>query len=525
MSESIKSYIRDERDYKHIPNQSDLNVEFKGFSEDEFIQFSPLLQKMIRSYMAKSSEISDADWLSAELAKELPCEKEEDIAAITQDILSSVKDYNDIKKDAVSARNMGDEPDEWFADKLTSSFAGTMEAQAFGERLAELDVMLHQSNKEMMDVVTTKSGSINMNPNLDGFIAEQDLVSTFNMNAKLTNSNYEARLINPEGANFGKNSVDIGIYDKSSGHLAQRYQVKAGKDPVSDYYMLKKGNFYPNQRKIVSHGHEKIVEELLPGHHTVTDRLEAPDGTTSAPLDKNKCKRIQQDVQNGKSLPIRDWTDFDNKSLALHLGKEVAFAGVAGAALEAGMNIAGKAISGERIEADEVVAAAIRSGADSGIKTATACALTVASKKGILPCLVGASTKSISMVACYAIESVRIIADYLSGEIDGSEAAARFMWLAATTYIANTISGALGLGLGTLLSGAIVLACTPVGAAVAIGAGLVAGAIAFGSEICEIASSIVDGIGNVVSDVWDGVTSVISDIGSAVGEIFDSIFG
>ena len=64
----------------------------------------------------------------------------------------------------------------------------------------------------MINVVTTQAGTINQNPNLDGFIAEQELVNTFNANASLENSNFRARVLQPDaGQTYGKNSVDIAV--------------------------------------------------------------------------------------------------------------------------------------------------------------------------------------------------------------------------------------------------------------------------------------------------------------------------
>lgn len=490
-------------------------IKVDGLSQKEFSEFIPLMRTFTDEYAAKSPTESDTHWLSSMMMKELPNEKPSDVVIISQDIVTAIQDHIHLSKQAANARVLGQQPEEWVADNL-SALSQELGTQEFGNRLAALDGMLHHSNQEMMTALTTKSGTINMNKNLHGFIAEQDLVSTFNQNAQLANSAYEARLMNPEGANFGKNSVDIGIYEKSSGHLTQRYQVKAGGTESNTIGMIKQGN-YNNQRLIVPKGQVTGVKEHFSKSRSISDCLEAPDGTKSAPLDRDKCKAWQKDAQEGKGLPTRNWTEFDNKALAIHLGKEVAFAGLAGAAMGAGLNMAEKALSGQKIEANEVIKAAIHSGADAGIKAATAGALTVASKKGILPVLAGVGAKSIATIACYAIESMKIIGDYLSGIIDGKEAAARFLWLGATTFIASKV-----LGIGALAG---VVLFTPIGTAVAVGVGLVAGVMAFGSEICEVAASIVEGVSDVVSDVWSGITSVVSDAVSAIGSIFDSIFG
>ncbi len=56
-----------------------------------------------------------------------------------------------------------------------------------------------------------------MNPNLDGFIAEQELVNSFNNSAVLEGSKYRAEALTPDV--YGKNSFDIVIKDVDCQHF------------------------------------------------------------------------------------------------------------------------------------------------------------------------------------------------------------------------------------------------------------------------------------------------------------------
>ncbi len=163
---------------------------------------------------------SDAEWLTKILSENLPNESPDEISAISQEILSSVDKFAEIFKAGQAARMRGLSPQEWITDNVREATIGLSE-QDFGDRLAKLDAAIHHSNEELAKTLTTKSGAINMNPNLDGLLAETEHANSFNRAAALSNSQFEARVLKSNA----KNSVDVGIYDGSN-HLAQRYQLK-----------------------------------------------------------------------------------------------------------------------------------------------------------------------------------------------------------------------------------------------------------------------------------------------------------
>lgn len=64
--------------------------------------------------------------------------------------------------------------------------------------------------KELLKRSMTANGNVSMNPNLNGFIAENWHELTFNFNAQKAGSPYTAKALIPEHG-YPKNSMDLGI--------------------------------------------------------------------------------------------------------------------------------------------------------------------------------------------------------------------------------------------------------------------------------------------------------------------------
>ena len=106
----------------------------------------------------------------------------------------------------------------------------------------------------------------------------------FNLNAEATGSEYRAKVLEPDGA-YGKNSVDVVIVD-GEGKIVKRYQCKYGQDSHATGEMFEKGD-YRGQGKLIPDGQE--IEKKS------SNVIEAPDGTTSKPLSKEKAKQMQEE--------------------------------------------------------------------------------------------------------------------------------------------------------------------------------------------------------------------------------------
>ncbi|MBR4903167.1 MAG: hypothetical protein IKZ53_00680 [Selenomonadaceae bacterium] len=498
-----------DKDYKKISAAPSVTID--GFGEEEISKVAPLIGKFIRSYMSKDT--TDEVWLTKILTEHLPDKSSDEIFSISQEILSGVDKFEETFLASQQAKLRGLNPQEWIADNIQAASIGMSEKDLV-DKLAKLDDAIHQSNEALAKTLKTKSGEINMNPNLDGLLAETEHANSFNRAAALSDSPFEARVLQSNA----KNSVDVGIYDKTTNHLAGRYQLKFCADADKTIAAIKVGD-YRGQQIIVPSEQLAEVQKAFP-NRKISDRIEI-DGVKSEPLTKEKIKSLQTKVQGDKEFSEVNWTAYDGRDLAIQLGKEVIFSSAAGAATGAGFYVAKKFLSGEEIKGDEVIVEALKSGADRGIKTAVSAALTVAAKSGAIPTLAKVSARTISNIACKAVETIKIIGDFLSGEISGKEAVARLLWLAASSYVCELAIS----GLSASLLAAVPVICSPIGVAVGLAAAAVVGVMAFDETILDVAETFFEATSEIVSDIWDCMTTVAEGIGNAIGGFIDWLFG
>ena len=116
---------------------------------------------------------------------------------------------------------------------------------------------VHPFPESLYKTITTQAGTISQNPRLDGFIAEQYHAQTFNMNAEATGSQYRAKVLEPTGNGYAKNSVDIVIVD-GDGKVVRRYQSKYCKDAKATEQAFEHRD-YRGQQKLVPEGQERAA--------------------------------------------------------------------------------------------------------------------------------------------------------------------------------------------------------------------------------------------------------------------------
>lgn len=206
-----------DKDYKKISASPSVTIE--GFGEEEISKVVPLIREFISSYMSKDT--TDEVWLTKILTEHLPDKSSDEIFSISQEILSGVDKFEETLLASQQAKLRGINPQEWLADNIQAASIGMSEKDLV-DKLAKLDDAIHQSNEMLAKTLKTKSGEINMNPNLDGLLAETEHANSFNRAAALSDSPFEARVLQSNA----KNSVDVGIYDKTTNHLAGRYQLE-----------------------------------------------------------------------------------------------------------------------------------------------------------------------------------------------------------------------------------------------------------------------------------------------------------
>lgn len=479
--------------------------------EEEAAEVLEIQKQFLNSYAASKDTMTVEEWLPYELSKQLPNYPETDIRKINVEILESVKLAENMKVSQQKAIAAGRSKESWLASKLMET-TSHMSAQESAKYLKELDDAVRNANEAMYDTITTKAGFTNQNKNLDGFIAEQHHVNSYNMKAKAAGGDLHAEVLKPKpGETYQKNSVDVVIKD-SSGKIVNRYQVKYGKNAEATIQMIKEGN-YRGQQLIVPADQVEAVQKAFPDRKVSST---IGDGKTrSKPYTKEQAKEDQRKVQEGNILEA-DWNDFAAKDIALGISKQVGLAGLQGAAIGTGMELVSKAWKGEPIDGEAVVETALVSGSDAAVKVATAGALKTASEKGILKVIPkGTPASTLANIAFVAVENVKVLGKVAGGELTVKEGLDKMqqttgscvagMALAAkgTTIGAalGTVLGPIGTTIGGLAGGAVgYMAGSKLGQAV------VKGAQKMRDKAIETAKSvgskIVEGVKNIVVGIF-----------------------
>lgn len=488
------------------------NLDFSEsiISEKEAKEIKDIQKEFLESYITSKDELTIEEWLPQELEKQLPQNSKEEIVEMSNEIIISLKITEEKKVSLQEAIEAGRSRESWLASTLVQS-TSHMSAQESTKYLQGLDDAVRNANQEMYDTITTKSGVISQNPNLDGFIAEQHHVNSYNMKAKATGGELYAEVLKPKpGETYSKNSVDIVIRD-ISGKIKYRYQVKYGATAEETIKMIKQGD-YKGQRLIVPKEQVEAVQKAFP-NRKVSATIGEGD-IKSKPLTKQQAKELQKKAQTKNWLDA-DWNDYLAKDIAMGIGKQAGQACLQGVAVGAGMTLVSKVCKGEEIDGEEVVKNAIVSGADFGVKTATAGALKVACEKGILKAIPkGTKGSTFANIAFVAVENVKVLGKVVSGELtakEGVDVMQQTTGACLAGLVASAKGSALGATIGTVLG--------PIGSAVGgfvggtlgymagskIGQSIVKGA----QKVCDVAKDTIKTVGRTV---WSGITSVENTI-------------
>ncbi|MGM7636600.1 hypothetical protein [Bacillus sp. Hm123] len=478
-------------------------------TENDAENLKPIQKKFMESYIAHKDSMSLEEWLPMELHISLPEKSNQEIQEISTEIISTIKVNEEKKLSLEQAISTGRSKESWFASE-TKKATAHLSVQETSKYLQNLDTVLGSANDALYEAIVTQNGEVNLNPQLDGFIAEQYHAQTFNLNAEATGSQYRAKVLQSEGQVYTKNSVDVVIVDGND-KVVRRYQSKYCKDAESTLDAFKKGD-YRGQRKLVPDGQEIDIKNS-------TNVLEAPDGTRSNPLSKQSAKDLQKEAQSGKWNDL-NWNEYQAKDLAMGIGKQAGQAALMGAAMGVGCNVAQKVWNGESIDGEEIVETALISGADFGVKAAAAGAIKVGAEKGLISIVPkGTPAGTIANIAHVAIENVKIIGKIATGELTVKEGIDKMEQVTV-----STIAGIAASVKGTMVGATIGTVFGPIGTAVG---GFIGGTVGYmaGSKVGEtvvkgvqkvreVAKDVVKSIGNTVkssvSSVWSGVRSLLS---------------
>jgi hypothetical protein len=479
-----------------------------GLSDNEAEELVKIHSDFMKSYADNKDQMAVANWLLLELRRKLPVHSDKQLKEMQSDILETLQNNEQYKNSLKIALHKGMEPGTWLHKTLIAANS-SMTTQQMGEYLSGIDYALADSNARMYNVITNKSGLLNLNPNLDGLIAEQYHVNSFNQQAKLMGSKYHAEVLLPEQGTYGKNSVDIVIRDET-GAIVRKYQSKYGTDAKATQNGFNQGE-YRFQKKLVPEGQSGDVSKSV-------EFIEAPDGIRSSSLSKSDAKKLQEQAQSGEWQDA-NWNEYMLTDLTIGIGKHAGYAALQGAAIGAGMDIATKLYRGEKIKTEDVVETALISGADFGVKAATAGALKVASEKGVLAVIPkGTPAGTIANIAFVAVENVKVASKIVTGEMTLSEGLKQ---MEVTT--ASTVAGIAASAKGTALGASIGMVFGPVGAAVG---GLVGGTIGYmaGSKIGETVAKGVQKVRDYAVDKVKELGSKLSNAASKVGSFLSGLF-
>lgn len=453
-------------------------------NENECQELRPVLETFMKSYAQHKDSMTVEEWLPMEMAKNLPEADREEIDRMSGEILSAINETEEKKKSLECAIAQGRSKESWFAEEAQKAVSA-MGAQEAAQYLQQLDHAVTQANDELYRTIMTQAGNVSRNPSLDGFIAEQYHAQTFNMNAEAAGSPYRAKVLEPSGSGYAKNSVDVVIVD-GNGKTVRRYQLKYCKDADATAAAFERGD-YRGQRKLVPEGQEADIAGAA-------NVIEAPDGVCSNPLSKEYAKQMQEEAQSGKWNEL-NWNEYQTKDLAVGIGKQAGYAAVQGAVIGAGLHIAGKLCSGEPIEGEEVIETALVTGSDIGIKAAAGGALKVGVEKDIIKVIPkGTPAGVLANIAVVAVENVKVLGKIGTGEYTLREGLEKMQETTVATA-AGLVAGAKGTAVGAAAGAAVGVAA---GQAVGVVAGKAAGA-ALGTVLGPVGMAVGSFVGGAVA--------------------------
>lgn len=499
-------------------------IEVEGLSEKDVKELIPIMNRFMHSYLNKEKSMTDIEWLEIQLKHELPEKSDAEIKKITDEIVDTILEFDSNFEDINKACDSGIEKEQWFANKVSDASTG-ISIVNFGNYLNEIDNAITNANAQMMRTVTTNVGNISQCINLDGFIAEQYAVNTFNMQAQLEGSKYVAEVMVPKpGETYGLNSFDTVIKDSTTGKIVHQYQFKYGKDAKATIKLLRDGN-YNNQRFIVPADQVEEVRKAFPGK-SVESYMGGTNTVSvkSKILTKQEAKNLQLKTQENGVLPTNNWNTYNTKELALNIGKNAGLVGVQSALITTGFDLVSKAVKGEVIDSDETIELALKTGADSGLKAVVSGTLKVGVEKEIINIIPkGTPAGVIANIACLGIENAKILSKVATNELSMSQALEQ-MGRTSTSMVYGLGWGATGMEIGAGLFSCIPVVGTVVGGIVGGMVGYMAGS-EFGNEVYSGVKKVKNVATSTARSVWNGVKSVGSKIGNGIKSIGRRLFG
>lgn len=495
-------------------------------TEKEARTVKDMFKKYLKSYKEKDSSMTDKEWLEQLFRIELPEVSQEESEQDAQVIVESIQTFDDNLESINEAASRGVSKEAWLADKIQEASVG-MSVQEYGRRLQGFDDILHVKNAELARALTVAGDGeirrVNMNPNLDGILAENMIAKTTELSGFAQGKNIRVDVLQSNNAN----SVDVRALNLDTGKY-QNYQVKFGKDAAHTIKYIEKGN-YNNQKIIVP---TEQLEEIQAhfkakgSKKTITDHIEAW-GVEGKKFTKDELKILQKRAQEDGVLITMDYSHFRTKDLVKSIVKYSGIMALQSAAVTSGLTIASKIFKGEKVDSDEMVEIAIKTGADTSIKTVTSGTLHVAIRKGIIKLIPKSTPASvIANIACVGIENVKILSKIASGEISVTKGLDQ-MGRTTTSMVSGLWGMAKGVVIGAELTGWIPV----VGPVLAVATGFVGGMVGYfggskmGDAIYSVGKKVASAAKTVAKAAWNGIKSTGRAIGNRIRSLGRKIYG
>jgi len=556
-----------------------------------------IIKKFLKSYAQNEKSENKKDlksWLIFELQNELVDKNIQEIEKMADELMKGVEIYFDKKKEVEKYQKVGISSSDYVGDVILDKIsedvinaevvdrqqiirdmkesseilanyneamiyeaaaindpqivANTLSANRANTYVDNVNSAIGKSNEEILSALTTKTGEISQNPNLDGFIFEEHHAGTFNIDAAIKEKNYYAKALKPEiGETYGKNSIDMTIED--SGKIVRKYQAKAYKnanETAKSFYDRQQGYKYKFQSKLVPSDQTGDIPNSV-------DKMKFGE-VESKNISKEEIKNIQEKYQSGDKEAVKFSFEKDVDALAIskQLGKQAVINGTMGVGIGMALDVGTKLVSGEEVEVAEVIEAGVKTGTSMGLSTAVAGGIRVAVEKNIVPKVLTGVLANNNIVGAVTASSMDIIGTAFklgSGEISLGEATKRVGTSVGSAYGAivasnagfiggMAVAGAIGLGAlgvaGAVVGGAVALAAgaicgivgSKVGGAIAKGVGTIAKPVIDGST--EIVKKGTEAVKSVAKGAWEGVKAVGTAVASgvkAVGSALSSAVG
>ncbi|WP_261791192.1 hypothetical protein [Fusobacterium polymorphum] len=510
-----------------------------------------IIKKFLKSYAEneKSQDKKDLKtWLTLELQNELPNKKVEDIEKIATELILGIEVYYQKKKEVEKYQSVGITNGDYVGNEILEKVAEEIEeteivdtkeviedmkevsnilsnyneamiyetaaikepqlvanilsANSVNNYVDTINTAIDNANKTLMKSVITKTGMINQNPNLDGFIFEEYHAGTFNVDAAVKQKTYHAEALKPElGETYGKNSIDLVIEDTRK--VIKKYQAKAYKNAneTAKAFNDKNGYKYVGQVKLVPTEQTSEIANSV-------DKIKY-NNVKSKGITKAEIKEIQNDLQtrNKKADIINFKKDVNTISISKEIGKQAMLNGTMGLGIGMATNIGINLITGKEVEVKEVIEAGIKTGTFMGMATAVAGAIRVAVEKKVIPTIFSRAltNNTIGIIAAVSMDIIGITFKLGSGEITLSKAVKDIGILISSAY-------------GTMISSNIVYNGTKLIMGM-IGMGTIGG---LGTLIVTVVSVIIAAVFEIVgSKICSTITNSLERIREKI--IYESL--